>query len=113
METRLFRVIYAVEFLAALIAALEFWNYVGGPAHLDYVPWYWKGIMSIAVAVCAVKLTVSDSRPAMVKWLIALALLVAGCGLLSYYAHLNEPQDQGDEQDQVVPTLYRHSSRPI
>ena len=88
----------------ALVAALTFWNYVGGPTHLDYVPWEWKGILSLGVAVCAVKITAAGSRAIALRWLAFVTVLVIACGLLSYYAHINEPQDQGDEEDQVVPT---------
>lgn len=104
MEERLLRVVYAIEFLMALAAALAFWNYVGGPTHLDYVPWYWKGLLSLGVALCVVRVTVAATRLAAVKWLVILTLLAVGCGLLSYYAHINEPQDEGDGGDQVVPT---------
>src|SRR5271154_930541 len=104
MEHRLLRAIYGIEFLMALVAALTFWNYVGGPTHLDYVPWEWKGILSLGVAVCAVKITAAGSRAIALRWLAIATVLVIACGLLSYYAHSKEPQDQGNDEDQVVPT---------
>jgi hypothetical protein len=114
MEQRLFRAIYAIEFLVALVAALFFWNYVGGPTHLDYVPWPWKGVLSVGVAASVVKMTTATSRLQAVKWIVVLSILVAGCGLLSYYAHVNEPQDEDDSGGQVVPTsLDAHEGRGV
>jgi hypothetical protein len=104
MRDRLIRAVYGIEFLIALVAALLFWNYVGGPTHLDYVPWYWKGILSLGVATSAVRLTAAESRGAALKWLAIVSFLVIACGLLSYYAHITEPQDQEDQGDTVVPT---------
>jgi hypothetical protein len=104
METPLLRAIYGIEFLIALIAALFFWNYVGGATHLDYIPWFWKGLLSLGVATCAVRITAAKTRLQAAKWMILLAFVVAACGLLSYYAHINEPQDEDDSGDQVVPT---------
>ena len=112
MQSRLLRAIYAIEFLMALVAALSFWNYVGGPPHLDSVPWYWKGMLSLGVAACVVRLTNAATRLAALKWLAILIFLSAACGFLSYYAHMTEPQDQGDEGDQVVPTVYHAGRRP-
>jgi hypothetical protein len=108
MQDRLLRAIYGIEFLIALVAALMFWNYVGGPTHLDYVPWFWKGLLSLGVATSVVRISAAPSVRQAKKWVGLLVLLVIGCGLLSYCAHITEPQDQGDEEDQgVVPTLFR------
>jgi hypothetical protein len=100
MQDRLLRAIYAIEFLLALVAVLIVWNYVGGPTHLDYVPWFWKGAMALAIATTILKVTASPS----IKWFGMLTVLLIGCGLLSYYAHITEPQDQSDETEQVIPT---------
>jgi hypothetical protein len=116
MEARLLRAIYGIEFLVALIAALVFWNYVGGPTHLDYVPWPWKGLISLGTATCLVRLTASNTRGKAVRWVLLLCLLTMAGGLLSYYAHLNEPQDETDESDQTVPTSLKidlQLARPI
>jgi hypothetical protein len=108
MQDRLMRAIYGIEFLIALVAALLFWNYVGGPTHLDYVPWFWKGLLSLGVATAVVRITAAGGMRSAGKWIGLLILLVIACGLLSYWAHLTEPQDQGDDEDQgVVPTAVR------
>lgn len=103
MQDRLLRAIYAIEFLVALVAALIFWNYVGGPTHLDYVPWMSKGFCSLGIAACVVRVSMAAGFRQAWKWILLLCLLVAGCGILSYIAHLDEPQDTGNE-DRVVPT---------
>ena len=116
MQDRLLRAIYGIEFLIALLAALLFWNYVGGPAHLDYVPWQWKGLLSLGVAASAVKITSASKSRAAVRWIVLLCVLMAACGLLSYYAHITEPQDESDEVDQTVPTSLKidfELARPI
>jgi hypothetical protein len=100
MQEKLLRALYGIEFLLALVAALLFWNYVGGPTHLDYVPWAYKGVLSLGIAGSVVRITISANW----RWIALLCILMVGCGLLSYYAHLNEPQDTDDESDQVVPT---------
>jgi hypothetical protein len=109
MQERLLRAIYGIEFLIAIVASLQFWNYVGGPTHLDYVPWFWKGLLSLAIATAAVRITAASGLRQAAKWIVLLVLFVVACGLLSYYAHITEPQDQGDEEDQTVPTtaVYR------
>ena len=116
MQQRLLRAIYGIEFLIALVAALLFWNYVGGPTHLDYVPWPWKALIPLAMAASVVRLTASTTRLQSVRWILLLfGLMVAG-GLLSYYAHLNEPQDEPDDESQTVPTsLQTHFqlTRPV
>jgi hypothetical protein len=104
IQDRLIRVIYGIEFLLALVAALLFWNYVGGPTHLDYVPWAYKGLLPLGIAGSVVRITMSANRIQAGKWIVLLCILMVGCGLLSYYAHLNEPQDTDDDSGQVVPT---------
>jgi len=116
MEERLLRAIYGIEFLMALIAALVFWNYVGGPTHLDYVPWQWKGLLSMGIAACVVRITIAGSRRMAGRWIVLLCGLMVACGLLSYYAHINEPQDQSDDEAQTVPTSLKidfQLTRPV
>jgi hypothetical protein len=125
MSERLLRAIYGIEFLIALVAGLQFWSYVGGQTHLDYIPWFWKFALSLGVAAAAVKITIAPTLRQAWKWILLLALLLTAGGLLSYYAHLNEPQDEDDTQDQDLPTSLKihfelprpvrqlHQQRPI
>ena len=116
MEQRLLRAIYGIEFLIALVAALLFWNYAGGPTHLDYVPWPWKSLIPLAIAYGVVRLTAATSRLQAVRWILLLFGLMVAAGLLSYYAHLNEPQDEPDDASQTVPTslkVHFQLTRPV
>jgi peptidoglycan/LPS O-acetylase OafA/YrhL len=116
MQDRLLNAIYAIEFLIALIAALLVWNYVGGPTHLDYVPWQWKGLLPLGIAASVVRISIAGNLRKAGKWIVLLCILVVACGLLSYYAHINEPQDEGDDIQQTVPTslkIHFELPRPV
>ncbi|MDQ6664570.1 MAG: hypothetical protein M3Z23_09275 [Acidobacteriota bacterium] len=106
------RIAYSIEFLIAIIAIFTFWSEVGGQGHLDLMPWYWKLGFSLAAAVVCLKLTAamlekqSIWSKSTLRWLLALGLLAAGAGAVTYYVHLNEPADT-DESD----TVYSSSER--
>ena len=98
-----------ILFCVALIATLQFWEKIGGPTHLELIPWWWKAAISLSISAAAVKLTFAPTRPQALRWLTLIAALAIAAGALTYYAHLNEPQDEGDDQqDQVVPTYQRY-----
>lgn len=101
----LLRLAYTTQFLIALIAIFVLWGQVGGQSHLDLVPWYLKLVFGAGSAFAAVKATaaaVGRERPwngQSLRWLgVTIALLVC-CGLASYYAHLNEETDDGDQPE--------------
>jgi hypothetical protein len=101
----LLRLAYTTQFLIALIAVFVLWGQVGGQSHLDLVPWYLKLVFGVGAAFAAVKATVAAvgrERPwngRSLRWLgVTIALLVC-CGLASYYAHLNEETDEGDQPE--------------
>src|SRR5579863_46738 len=100
MFQRLLHVLYAIEFLIALVAVFTVWSEVGGQGHLDYMDWYWKAAIGFPAAFAVVKLTValaSDSprrRWRVMVWIVVLVLLSVGAGAVTYYYHLNEPQDE-------------------
>ncbi|MDQ6676501.1 MAG: hypothetical protein M3Z09_04310 [Acidobacteriota bacterium] len=98
--TRLLRAVYAIEFLIALIATLDFWREVGGGTHLDLMPWMWKFVLSVGMAAAIVKLTAASVEPrsrTVLVWGLVVALFLMAGGLVTYYYHLNEPLD-GDEE---------------
>jgi hypothetical protein len=120
MFHRLLQVLYAIEFLIALIAVYTVWREVGGAGHLDYMQWYWKAIVGIPAAYAAVRLTVAlaSTGPGRTRqllfWLGFLAALAVSAGALTYYTHLHEPQDE-DEQDpgSITPAdVRRTGNRP-
>ena len=113
MAVRLLRVIYFVEFLLALIAVYTVWSQVGGQTHLDLMPWFWKAAIGIPASYAFVRLTVaivSDGPLRLrriVGWSVLLGLLSISAGLMTYYAHLNEPQDEDTADDgAITPTAH-------
>lgn len=111
MPPRLLAVLYAIEFLLALLAVYTVWGDVGGQNHLEFMAWYWKAAIGFAMAAGTVRLTVaaaSDSpgaRRRITLWTLALAVLAICAGLLSYYYHLIEPPDEDqDAPATVTPT---------
>src|SRR5689334_13841476 len=104
MFQRLLQVLYAIEFLIALVAVYTVWREVGGATHLDSMHWYWKALFGLPAAYAAIRLTKAWAdaakyrRTRILTWMIVLAGLTLGAGLLTYYTHLNEPQDE-DEED--------------
>jgi hypothetical protein len=113
---RLLPVLYALEFLIALIAVFTVWGEVGGQNHLDYMPWYWKAAIGFGSAAAIIQLTLalaSDSPTAprrKITWTLVLAGLALCAGLVTLYYHVNEPQDEyEDAPATVTPTA---SCRP-
>jgi hypothetical protein len=101
----LLRLAYTTQFLIALIAIFVLWGQVGGQSHLDLVPWYLKLVFGTGAAYAAVKATaaaVGRDRPwngRSLRWLGVMLALLLCCGLASYYAHLNEETDEGDQPE--------------
>ncbi|MDQ6706218.1 MAG: hypothetical protein M3Z85_09635 [Acidobacteriota bacterium] len=111
------RIAYSIEFLIAIIAIFTFWSEVGGQGHLDLMPWYWKFGFSLAAAAVCLKLTATTlerqsiwSRSAL-RWLLALALLSAAAGAVTYYVHLNEPADADDGDTVYSSSMVSESLR--
>src|SRR6266576_7010374 len=112
MESRFLRIAYAIQFVVTLMSIFEVWAQVGGQGHLVLIPWYYKLVPACALSLATVKATAAavnrdkfwNRRTA--AWLaIALALIVT-MGVLTYYEHLHEPADGGDE-----PPAQIHFSR--
>jgi hypothetical protein len=102
---RLLPVLYALEFLIALIAVYTVWGELGGQDYLDYMPWYWKAGIGFCTAAAVVKLTAAIAAKRRITiWAIVLASLGIGAGIVTYYYQLNAPQDQEDAPATVTPT---------
>lgn len=103
MEVRIARIAYAIEFFTALIAVFSAWSQVGGQGHLDLLDWYWKLILSVALSLAVVKATAAAAcgdrflNARTVLWLTLSLLLTITMGIVTYYVHLHEPQDEQDE----------------
>ena len=103
MRHPLLRPILVIEFLLALQASFTLWSHVGGAYHLTLVYWPWKlGIgVGAATLVVAMTATLVHTDGAISRRVLSLAsmlvIVMLAAGALSYYAHLNEPA--GDDQD--------------
>lgn len=118
MIRRLLHAIYAIEFLIAVIAVYTVWSEVGGQGHLDYMAWYWKAAIGLTAAYGIVRLTViaaSDHpkrKQRLVLWAVLLALLAICAGIVTYYYHLIEPQDQDEEDPGTTTPAAWHARQP-
>ena len=105
------RLVYAMQFVIAVIAVFVLWSEVGGQGHLDLMPWYLKLGLGIGAALAAVKATAAAvvREPAWnggtLKWLGIMLALMVGCGMASYYYHVYEESDEEDAQDSQTSSL--------
>ena len=54
MSPKLLRLVYACEFLVALIAVFTTWSEIGGQATLDLMHWSWKLGLGFALSAAFV-----------------------------------------------------------
>jgi len=100
MEARFLRIAYAIQFVVTWMAGFEIWAQVGGQGHLDLMPWHWKLLLSGGLAFVTVKATAAAVdrdrfwNRLTSAWLAAAAILAIAMGLLSYYEHLHEPEEE-------------------
>jgi hypothetical protein len=105
------RLLYALEFLIALIATYTVWSQVGGQGHLDIMAWYWKLFLGVGISLATVKATaaaVGDKRTwnrRTLRWISIIVLLGLACGTVTYYYHLNEPPDEEEESSPAATAL--------
>jgi hypothetical protein len=103
LSPSLLRLAYALEFLIALIAIISLWSEVGGGGHLDLMPWYTKLGCIVGLAWCCVRFTASLVEQQRVwtgrtiGWLVGILLVCLLMGGITYYYHLHEEQDDGDQ----------------
>jgi hypothetical protein len=115
MSAKLFRFAYVCEFLLALVAIFTGWSEVGGQAALDQMYWGWKLGFGLSLAGAIVGYTAAvvagDSIWTMraVRWLIAIVLLMAAIGVITYY-YAQDTGMPGDSDEAGTVTLLR---RPI
>src|SRR4051794_36627170 len=110
MDPKLLRVVYIAEFLLALIAVFTAWSQIGGQPHLDLMAWYLKLPLGTLMAYAVVRATAAaasedrtwNSRT--LRWTGILALLAFLAGLVTYYTHLYEPEDE-DTDPQTTSSL--------
>lgn len=114
MRPRLLRPLLILEFLLSLQVFFTCWSQIGGQYHLDLMFWPWKLGLSLAAACLVTAATSAVARadgpiPRRVWLYISLLVVAAGlAGAVTYYYHVNEPQDD-DEEDagpQITKTVW-------
>ena len=111
MTQKLLRLIYAFEFLIALVAIFTAWSEIGGQAALDLMHWGWKLGLSIGLASATVAYTAAVVSEESVwtlrsaRWLTAIVLLILGIGVVTYFYALQE--DSGETEDSGTISLCR------
>ncbi len=110
MSQRALRLVYACEFLLALIAIFTAWSEIGGQAALDVMHWAWKLGLSFALAASfvaysaalATEETAWSLRAA--RWLTAMAILLVAMGAVTYFYQLQV--DSGDSDETPPPSVH-------
>ena len=100
---KLLRLVYAFEFLIALVAIFTVWSEVGGQAALDLMHWGWKLGLSVALALSFVLYTAAivaeeslwSVRSA--RWLAVMLVITLGMGAVTYYYALEANTGDSDE----------------
>jgi hypothetical protein len=111
MSPRLLRVVYAFEFLIAIVAIFTAWSEIGGQGALDLMHWAWKLGLSVALAGSMVAYTaalVSDERLwtlRSLRWLAAIAVITVAIGVITYYYALQVDTGQSDETGTISLSL--------
>ena len=103
MTPRLLRVVYAFEFLIAMVAIFTVWSEVGGQAALDLMHWAWKLGLSVSLASSVVLYTSAimaeeslwSVRSA--RWLAIMLAIFLGMGAVTYYYGLLAETGESDE----------------
>lgn len=103
MTPRLLRLVYAFEFLIALLAVFTVWSEVGGQAALDLMHWAWKLGLSVGLALSFVLYTAAivsedglwTSRSA--RWLALMLVIFLGMGAVTYYYAMEADAGESDE----------------
>ena len=111
--SRLIRVVYACEFLLALVAIFTAWSEIGGQATLDLMFWAWKLGLSFALAAAFVAYTSTllaeetawSVRSA--RWLTVIVVLLLAMGAVTYFYSL---QVDAGESDETAPSSVHHAA---
>jgi glucan phosphoethanolaminetransferase (alkaline phosphatase superfamily) len=107
MPPRLLRLVYAFEFLIALVAIFTVWSEVGGQAALDLMHWAWKLGLSLGMALAFVLYTaalVADESLWTVRsarWLALMFVIFLGMGVVTYYYAMEANTGESDESGTI------------
>jgi hypothetical protein len=110
----LLRLAYTTQFLIALIAIFFVWEEVGGPYHLDLMPWWLKLGLGTGLAYAGVRATAAAVKgdaawnPVTLKWCGLMIVLALGCVVANFYCNMNgEEDDQPDASPASLAVLTR------
>lgn len=107
MTSQLLRLVYAVEFLVALVAIFTAWSEIGGQAVLDLMHWGWKLGLSLILAASVVGFSAAIATEERLwtlrsaRWLTAVLLCLAGIVVVTYYYALQVDNSEGDDSGRV------------
>jgi hypothetical protein len=116
MTPRFVRLVYAFEFLVALVAIFTAWSEIGGQAALDLMYWAWKLGLGFSLAASIVAFTAAmiaeesawTLRSA--RWLAVIIILACGIGVVTWYYTLqeqvNEPEENGAVSMLLSPVVH-------
>jgi hypothetical protein len=116
MRPKLLRLVYAFEFLVALIAIFTAWSEIGGQAALDLMHWGWKLGLSLALASTIVAYTATLASEDSIwslrsaRWLTAIIIVAVVMGGITYYYVMQEEAVDSDESGTI--SAYRPGKIP-
>jgi uncharacterized membrane protein (UPF0136 family) len=116
MRPKILRLVYAFEFLIALVAIFTAWSEIGGQAALDLMHWGWKLGLSLALAGAIVAYTAAlvseqsiwNLRSA--RWLTAIIIVTVVMGGVTYYYLMQEEATDSDDSGTI--SAYRPGAIP-
>ncbi len=110
MSPKLLRLVYACEFMLALIAVFTSWSEIGGQATLDLMHWSWKFSLGFALAAALVAFTAALLAEESVwslrsaRWLGVILVLLGAMGAITYFYALQV--DAGDSDEATPPSAH-------
>jgi hypothetical protein len=116
MRPKLLRLVYAFEFLIALVAIFTAWSEIGGQAALDLMHWGWKLGLSLALAGAIVAYTAALISEESIwtlrsaRWLTAIIVVAVAMGGITYYYVMQE--DGVDSDESGTTSAYRPGGIP-
>ncbi len=111
------RLVYACEFLLALVAIFTSWSEIGGQATLDLMSWGWKFGLSFALAasivVYSASLIAQDSLWTLrsTRWLSAIVVIVIIMGVVTYFYAMQV--ESGDSDSNTPSAVHSAFASPL
>ena len=103
MTPQLLRLVYALEFLVALVAIFTAWSEIGGQATLDLMHWGWKLGLSLILASAIVGYSMALANEDSVwtirsgRWLMIIIVVILTISGVTYYYSLQVDSGESEE----------------